>query len=27
VLVAGSAMFEDPEGVDKAITKFRAVLG
>jgi len=27
VLVAGSAVFEDPEGVDKAITKFRAVLG
>jgi len=27
VLVAGSAVFEDREGVDKAITKFRAVLG
>ena len=27
VLVAGSAVFEDPDGVDKAIAKFRAVLG
>jgi ribulose-phosphate 3-epimerase len=27
VLVAGSAVFEDPEGVDKAIAKFRKVLG
>ena len=26
VLVAGSAVFEDPEGVDKAIAKFRTVL-
>ena len=26
VLVAGSAVFEDPEGVDKAIAKFRKVL-
>jgi ribulose-phosphate 3-epimerase len=26
VLVAGSAVFEDPEGVDKAIAKFRGVL-
>lgn len=27
VLVAGSAVFEDPEGVDKAIAKFRKVVG
>lgn len=27
VLVAGSAVFEDPEGVDKAIAKLRKVLG
>jgi len=27
VLVAGSAVFEDPDGVDKAVAKFRAVLG
>ena len=27
VLVAGSAVFEDPEGVDKAIAKFRGALG
>jgi ribulose-phosphate 3-epimerase len=27
VLVAGSAVFEDPEGVDKAVAKFRKVLG
>jgi ribulose-phosphate 3-epimerase len=27
VLVAGSAVFEDPEGVDKALAKFRKVLG
>jgi ribulose-phosphate 3-epimerase len=27
VLVAGSAVFEDPDGVDKAIAKFRKVVG
>jgi ribulose-phosphate 3-epimerase len=27
VIVAGSAVFEDPDGVDKAIAKFRKVLG
>jgi ribulose-phosphate 3-epimerase len=27
VIVAGSAVFEDPDGVDRAIAKFRKVLG
>ncbi len=27
VLVAGSAVFEDPDGVDKAVAKFRKALG